>query len=79
MPFDQINQALISFTFGNVALDTVLADEQIHLSGACAYVAEICISHLTRAVDNTTHNRNFYTFEVVGFAFYALRGRLQVE
>ena len=64
---------------GDVVFDTGFANIEVDFVGGSSDVAEVCIGHFSRAVDDATHDGDGDAFEVVGFGTDALGDALEVE
>ena len=76
---NEIHQPIDRFCLRNVEFHGFLADVKIDLSGCPSDIAEIGICHFARPVDDATHDRDLYPFQVIGGGPDPRRGLLQVK
>ena len=77
--FDEVDEAVECLVSGDVVFDTGFADIEVDFVGGSSDVAEVCVGHFSRAVDDTTHDGDGDAFEVVGFGTDALGDALEVK
>src|SRR5579863_2722693 len=77
--FYQRDEALICLCKRNVSLNTLLADVEIDHACLGADVAEIGICHLSRAIDDTTHDCDFHAGKMGGARADPLGDCLQIK
>ena len=79
MLFDEVDESVDGFVFGNVEFHRFFADVEVDLAGGASDVAEVSIGHLSRSVDDAAHHRDANSFEVSGRFANALGRCLEVK
>ena len=77
--FDELDEAVEGLVGGDVVFNAGFADIEVDFVGGSSDVAEVCIGHFSRAVDDATHDGDGDAFEVVGFGTDALGDALEVK
>ena len=63
---DERDEALNSLLLGDILLYALLGLVERYLAATCTHIAIVGISHLTRAVHNTTHDTNLQAHHILG-------------
>ena len=79
MILDQLNKLVASLVIGDGPLDHLLSNVEVDLARSSTDIAEISICHLTRPVDNASHDGNCNSREMPSFLPDLLRDLLQVK
>ena len=66
MFFNKIDEVLYRFFLGDVDTHRGMPDVKVDFSGGAAYITEVGIAHLARAVDDAAHDGNFDALQVTG-------------
>src|SRR5690606_33600868 len=77
--FQEIDEFIHGDFRRNIALDDFLAFVQGDLTDTATDIAEVGVCHLTRTVDDTAHDGDLHTFEVVCTLSDHGCGLLQIE
>ena len=76
---DEIHKSINRFRFGDVELHRGFSDIEIHLARRSPNIAEVSIGHLTRAVDDASHDSDANSLEMSRGGLDAGRGGLKVK
>lgn len=63
---DQLNQGIARFLVRNATLDELLAYIKIDLSRSSTHITKVCIRHLSRSIDNATHDGYGHAWQMAG-------------